>query len=656
MESILMSHTHPLGAKPKSLIAAILDDIKTALAAAEMRQSDSLQSLIERSALEDLLKRAQSLLPKLAQNNFKIVLMGPPGVGKTTLINQALDFVIPKAKPTKSNLFVQVMPTAAGKTTLGTVRCRRGSKLHVSITPLSYDEQIEMLRDLAEFYFKKAHGLDEQSSLSTEHKRALEAQIGLVPDPEADQNLLSDPPVVALAKAYLPSQLEDFTNNIINLANLDARTQTEFSIEANDYRELSQLIIDLNGGKHPNAMLPEELTVEIPSELWAFGVESPITEIIDTRGISGKDINRQDLEDYFRDKDDCICVLMDLFTQVPGTASHALIDRFFPNNRFIPSKVALLVNYKLGEPEQTPGLSDDSDEKAGIVLRQREVIDTLTGTGFKMDNLLFRNVLGSYQPNKRDWKPISGNTPDDLQTQRENLRADLELTVSNYKLSLQEEAETIARQLADLKEGLTLNEVDNRAIRNTREQIRNLQRLFLHTAHFSDCMVEPWRYDRHVMQLHAFNRRYGHYKGYTIASDGKGAAEVILRDETTAHFKALCAYLEELNEMIDNTHLERILTQFLDSLESAFSDYYIGAGSDLYEWFDEVVFEPYKNKEFWDRCISRFGHGAGYRDEIFVFYAAHLDDFSCEDKLNNLANTHWSTLLQKAIHFLGGEL
>jgi hypothetical protein len=316
-----------------------------------------LGTLEERSDLKNAFLRQiktireslEALVTQLRSTEHPVVLMGPPEVGKTTVICTMGGLRRPEGD---GNLNDQMaLQTGGGRVTVSEVQVRNGNEYSIAVEPYLIEEVQQFASEfcndvLRTIKKKKEEKVQDGYGIGAEVERAIRNMSGLTikrsksaAGPAPAQDLAQD-----LARAF-PNK-EDFLVQVLARMELPRRNKTSVMLPRDSSRAgldwVSKTASEINYGRHPEFSLPRRVEITVPTRI--LGVPELDIRLIDTRGIDEPSVPRRDLQAYLDDPRSVI-VLCSKFGDAPTGATLSLIERAVESGlkKALLSKSLLLV-------------------------------------------------------------------------------------------------------------------------------------------------------------------------------------------------------------------------------------------------------------------------------------------------------------------------
>ena len=271
---------------------------------------DSVDDEDTRAEARLLRDRVRALLSTLRREGGRVALIGPPGIGKSSLLAALAGLYIDQpARTVEAQRAESLVLVGGGRTTAFPVEVRPPEateppdKLSLVIQEMSAEDTLRLVQDVAAQEVQRRRASPDTSSrfdpMSDELRGAVLNATGygeLIVFSQ-DGNLRRTRRVRPLDEVVAPTtEPEALAEHL--LSRLGQRTQTRWTFH--DTREgraeLRDRLSNINQGKEPGAALPERLELALPALASGDGLT-----ILDTRGLDGSLTVRSDLCELLTD-------------------------------------------------------------------------------------------------------------------------------------------------------------------------------------------------------------------------------------------------------------------------------------------------------------------------------------------------------------------
>jgi transcriptional regulator with XRE-family HTH domain len=541
---------------------------------------------------------------QLGSTEHPVAFMGPPEVGKTTVICTAAE--LRRAHGDRSLNEQMALQTGGGRVTISEVHVRNGSEYSISVDPYSLEDVQQFVSEFCDDLLPNLARGENQTlegyGISAEVERAIRNMSGLtvkrtkMPDGQTRR----DDSAQELAKAF--PKKEDLLAQVLTRMNLPRRIKTsttlphDSTISGLDW--LSKTAAEINNGRHADFSLPRRVEITVPNRI--LGTDYLDIRLIDTRGVDEPSAPRQDLQAYL-DDERCVVVLCSKFGDAPTAATLAIIGRANDGGlkEALIGRGLLLV---LPRDRDDVNLRDSntgewvSSAQEGRDNKLDHIRTTMSHCGFQDLPVRFLNVQS-----EEDCAELRKAIAEKVHEIRGRWEADIDRLVA-----------TIDRLIANRKteETRAVFQAATRALRNWFSNNRELPNA-KSDAH--SALLREMADLRYPASLRASVNRRGNWDNFNYWH-GLGFGT---RRETVARS---AQQLNELKILIDAAQQDSefapahdFLRFFLVEVEKA--------ATDFYKWAQDLGETAFKDQlgedvKYWFDCRGRWGGGPGYRDQI----------------------------------------
>jgi len=550
-----------------------------------------------REALERAAKR-------LASTEHPVVLIGAPGVGKTTVICTLAQL---RKGEWDSDLDKQMaLQTGGGRQTLCEVHVRNGGEYNISVEPCNQEELqqyvSEFCDDLIGALKREENSSREGLGLSAEADRAIRnmADLPIKRLKDADGKFTREDRALELAKAF-PDKA-DLVVQVLMKLDLPRRNRASISFPRESTLSglewVSKTFAEINYGRHPEFSLPRRIEITVPKRV--LGTDKLDLRLIDTRGVDEPTAPRRDLQSYLDDPRAAI-VLCSGFNDAPEAAVQAVIERAAEGGlqQELLARGVLLV-LPGGDEDSTlrdPGTGERvANAQEGREIRREQIAPTLHSFGFRHLPVYFADVR--------------------LVADCEKLRLALITKIQDIRASYQREVDflagTIERLIANRKTEET-RAVFDAATKDLRNWFAANSTLPQVDMEVQTALIEEMDGLRYASSLRASVNRRGNWHNFDYwhgLGFGTRRKAVARAAEQVRELKVL---VEAVLRDTDLSLAHDIIRHFANELEKAASDFYQSA-----QLLGEGAFQSQLGDDsgYWRKCQKRWGGGPGYKTEI----------------------------------------
>ena len=523
----------------------------------------------------------------VGRTDHALAWIGTVGIGKTTALSHLTNLILagPGGRPRP------IFPASGGRTTTSEVVIRPAPAFGVAVEPKDEDEIRLLVSELVNAV------ADGKGGISTELDRAIRNMADLPKRKNpSDPKALIDP--IRDMLDATPDAREDVVHAIVARMRIEQRTETQMILSENNasgLEWLSDVVTDINFGRHPRFSLPQRVTVFVPKSALR---KSPYDlTIIDTKGIHGT-TDRPDLQALNADAR-ALSILCCSFNDAPGQEPLNILKGLadMGSDAIERQRVVLLVLPRadeaikvindLGEPVEST--------EEGYAFRSRQISDSLKAANLPSVPVVYFNAIEDGAASV--WQEICQKVDQIRQRQLERLErftvlaAELQPNADAHRI--QQARMTLAKEAAAIALAYGTLPVS----------VRPAQQRLLHelkNSHPSTIAAAALRNGSW------YNLDIHHIVGVGVRAD---------------------AYLRtmDLVRRIEG-RLDALRDQFMSTPEAVALVETLA--EDLSDWHQEFLaralsigrntFKPYLDGDvnFWGELRERYGQGAGYRDDI----------------------------------------
>lgn len=309
-------------------------------------------------------KHISKVLLDLNNSDYSAAFIGKIGVGKTSAICKMTGLTY-----TNSNGdLVDILKTGAGRTTVCEVRIEYAEKLSIKIEPLPNDEVKSLVRNFAEFIWKKSNSKisDEEEGgnlLSVELTRCIRNMLGLTIDKKKGEDGKWKSTDNALEFSKDCSSVDEVNELMYECLSLENRTEIELWPSQDEAKKWQVWLKDnfskINDGKKENISIPLSITIKGSFPL----IRNDCTwKIIDTRGVDSN-IQREDIR-LILDTEGIFPVICSSFTDAPDTDSRSFYELGI--NLGLGERIARDVTLLILDKDESDKVSDVDEDITDI--------------------------------------------------------------------------------------------------------------------------------------------------------------------------------------------------------------------------------------------------------------------------------------------------
>ena len=618
------------------------------------------------NAFDGFRERVNQLNEFYSQNRYKVVFIGEPGRGKTTIICNWLGLLQSDIIGRRNIDATSLLATATGRTTVAEVHIRQCSEpsSHIRVEYLPVEQQKTYIKEFCGDYYQRCAGLvpdvtdataytDEDrtshdnargktaDSPHLEIDRLIRNMVGLPLQPQSipypDPNRESQRQEI-IGSVLRYGSTEDFCNEMVRRANLDNRQQRDFEIEHGDgfREELARLFRDLNNGNLETASIPKRIDIDLSPDDLDLHLPEYVDEVIDTIGLDAS--VRDDLQELLKSPS-TLCVLVDGLEAPPSPNIRSLLENtFLTELHDLPQrKAALFINTTPDALSRVNGADGDVDLGKTIKRQEIDRVVTQGNIPYNINNTLFENPCGAYeiaqnanmrrgmrqQAGRRTQSSIIDYYADEAEAFRQSVDDHLGNLITSTRRYCEEQSNYIQLQIDRLKE--FDNGLDGRIqaaleaiISAVRQQRDNFTNQF--DGHVSDhCLtIATWAiYQCHWATARAANRRYGGYRCFhhDIYQQIRQAGQLILKKEMKPRIDDIKRTFGLHN---DNEEIKPILDGLLQGVAADELRLSNRIGEAFLQWSLELFAPRTFENPFWNHVQGIVGRG--YHSRVYGEY------------------------------------
>ncbi|WP_194189529.1 hypothetical protein [Clostridium chrysemydis] len=580
---------------------------------------------------------------KLNQN-YKIILIADKGIGKTTIINLLLNLNFEKIKKNKKTerkykVITGSLETGSGATTTSEVEVIQSNnqKTIIKIIPYEYDEIVEIIDRFAKIIFNETYDIQEPISLPTELERACRNMSGLTENKLTKVDKAKD---LALNCGYEGFQI--FNMKVRELCNLTNRNNLEIKyhkeIQCTEKEWIKKVFRKVNLVKYEDIPLAKKIIIELNREIFDFDKLYKVDTVLDTRGLESDSTvtERTDIKNIFRESTNNIILFVDKFNS-PSKSVIDIMDYYLGyGNLDDINRFGYLVNFEDGQPENVIDFQGEvDDEEMGIHEKKKQIESIFNENSIMINsqNIIYFNPMrfldkeGRIKIDEYDYD-IFENRDKIIEYKKEKRKLDRINFIDHIN-------QIMVRYEEDLKNKKNKLLLRYENIKNKLEEGSKIDLTDI-VARIKDDVIS-YDFERRMEDLYwdyinkkypstimAINNRRGIYSNSDIFCEGASRIERLSRDELLKWKEKIISELNILKD-IKNLNINQISS--IDFLINDINKYFYEYMECINKYFyDKLKLDVFPEEEvfFWDRLISRWGKGAGYRNDINLYYKERL--------------------------------
>lgn len=568
-----------------------------------------------------------------------ITFIGDIGCGKTTAICSLLNLFLPKSE--KNNILskITVLATGSGRTTLCEVILTAAENYGISVESYTEAEIIFLVDEFCK-QLKVDYPNDDSNTnkiegrlITDEIDRVIRNMAGLSKKSEKSKDgryKVYDPAKELLLKYNDIDKLRQIT---LSQMKLKERTyKTIWSPEKNSDTSLEwlqKIFSEINSGRHINFSLPKSITVFLPKKILLD--DDIVVNIIDSKGIDETSI-RPDIKKHIENPR-TLTIFCTRFNNAPSVPIQELIKhrKELGDEISLENKSIMLILPQNNEAIQTKlpdGSSNVESEIEGYEIKKDQVEEILNGLKIKITPII---VFNSISDNLGLFKK-------EIQQKLTNYREIYVKKINDIILWSEELIESYSEEQLLLAQKKVLKHLIIWCEENAN--------ISLNETHIHKLLLSQIQLS-HVQTIRATNYRAGYWQNldyYQLIGEGSRINTLSFLNEKIYELKGILKVLRRDDEykwafnFIDSllNELDTNIEQFLSAVESS--------------TLNTFSFPLQADNNLWQTCISRWGKGPNYREDIKQWIKEWFENELKED-LHNLVNQaiqeHWENHIIK---------
>lgn len=594
--------------------------------------------VLKKQSLEYCLNEILKLKKISAIDKYKIVFIGPNGVGKTTLICNLFNLTNEENR--------ELLSIGAGGTTISEVEIKfsRNDYSKFLIEFISHKELHNLIHDFALSHFPNPENNGNNSFITQEIYRALKNVMNFSVNENEYKNEINN------LKIASDNILSEFEKLLLERINFDQELIKELHFDntnklISEKQWIKKTFADLNVCKIKGYSIPKKITIILGDEFWNDNYKN-INSIIDTKGLDNS-YAREDIDSYIK-SDDTVCVFSTSFENAPNGDIQEFIRRNLQNEtNYLTSKNYVLLIPRNDEPcnilNQDGNNIENWQEGVNIkLLHVRNTIRSLVGK-FQDDNVYAIDV--KYRKNRF----LDENNIDFNYKQITNFIS----SINNKILERRELIEISSYFEQKINSIINIEELGDDFIKNLhkiRSQIKVTARL--DDIQFNSYSINIGFINKilrlHFMTLHAVNRRAGVWldRGIDLSYILIGLIRELTFSETKEKIKSIKLIISEKIEVsdqqIDISNIKELLIQSIDNSYNRFLDEVCSTIGKKIQ-FDYLNYD----NELWLKLINEYGRGPGFVARVHNHYSIHLK--SLNNSLSSIICEKWNKIVLNPI-------
>lgn len=591
----------------------------------------------DRKVINENIARLHRINELLDVDKYKLVFIGAPGSGKTTLICNYLDLLRDDFIDKEPN-DVPLLNTASGRTTAAEVHILKGKRTLIRIEPCKIKEQEGFVRIYCRTLWDKIFDTENETlsnSESAELDRIVRNMAGYSKNIDIENEIREN---------YKPEDYNKFCDYMIMKTCIHNRKTIAVIYDGTtDFKLwLKKTFSDINLGKAENIPIPKRIFIQIAEYDYDFSLPEWADEVIDTRGLDGD--GRLDVKSLIY-QDNTINIILDKITTPIDERLHPIFNSWIvKENVDIIPRLSLVIACRNNE---LSSVCEAEDEEDGEEIKRSEIglCIKANNLNYDNDNTIFYNAQGAYEtknvPRKTGAKIHNVSVITNIDTENAELYRSFfseEITriKDNFRNELIIEAEDISQRTLNifnsLKKQPTLYDTERNRIVSKLEELKT-QALSTFKNNKSiinsfDTMFNKIKYNYHWATVRKTTEMYGEWGKCNIYGIIQSHLWTIVSNE----FSDYKFQIDQLLNSIDSQ-----LSNYIISYQTAERNYYLKLKTyteaegfkHMLKTFNVSVDEP--RKEFWDKARSI--HGKGYLTNVIDCYKNWIDSTAYDKDL-----------------------
>lgn len=608
---------------------------------------DNLQSNLElyetvispnnKKVINENITRLHRIDELLSIDKYKLVFIGAPGTGKTTLICNYLnlltdDFI--NKQPDE----VPLLNTASGRTTAAEVHILKGKRTLVRIEPCKIKEQESIARSYCRTLWDKIFDTDNDNKSngeSAELDRIVRNMAGYSKNIDIENEIRQN---------YKSDDYNKFCNYMIAKAGIHKRSTLAVIYDGNaDFKSwLKKVFSDINLGKMADVPIPKRVFIQIAEDDFVISLPEWADEVIDTRGFDGE--GRLDVKSLIH-QDNTINIVLDKITTPIDERLHPIFNSWIvKENVDIIPRLSLVIACRNNELNSVCEAESEDD---GEEIKRSEIDLCIKANklNYNNDNTIFYNAQCAYEtknvPRKNGAKIHNVSVVTDIGKENAELYRSFfseQITEikDKFRNSLVVEAEDISHRTSNifnsLKKQPTLYDTErNRVVSKLEELKEQALSTFVNNKSIItsfDTMFDRVKNKIHWASVRKTTEMYGEWDKCHIYAIMEGHLWNIASQEISSYKTQTDRLLISINPQ---------LFDYIKSYQIAESRAYLKFKTQIenlgynkmYDAFNISEDEP--RKEFWDKAQSIYGRG--YLSNVIDCYKNWINNKGCDKGL-----------------------
>ena len=510
--------------------------------------------------------------------------------------------------------------------------------------------------------FYNAHDIDasEEVQLASELIRACRNMTGLTDQRKMEKKDLAR----EKALEYKSNEYNEFENEVITLASIANRTQTEFSFDMKTDEKMwvKKTFRRLNLVREENAPLPKKIIIQLSKQIFDFARLGKIDKIVDTRGLEiGSITDRTDIKKIFREEQNNIVLLVDKFNS-PSKSIIDLMEHYvYDKNMECVNRIGYIVNFRDGEPERVVGCNGTVETE---LVGKEEKLGQITQI-FKENNVLINGDKIIFCNPKRfiddeGRVKVSLDDVDEFGSQgavidhkkeigeeeRQEFVGEVLNIMKEYELNLGDTLNELMIKYDRIKKEIHMN--SNINIAPVLEFINKEELSFDLTRTVAE-LFDDYIIGKFPSTLMAINNRSGIYNYYDIFCEGASIIEDSIKRKLQEFKNSIIDQLYSIEKVEYVSDIQKDIIDFTTKdINEYFYRFIVEVNEYFYKHLKETIFNQ-ADEVFWQRVKSRWGKGNGYRLDVAAYYRQQIENLKFISTVNEDINV-WTETLREEMH------
>jgi len=581
----------------------------------------------------------------LLRRDHQIAVVGPIGIGKSTLICKAANLEVPTAD---GRAPVPVLEVGGGGITVCEVHIRTGREHGIVIDPCTDNEIRAHVTDFAEHILKSRTtsesdelgvNPDETLGISREIERAIRNLASLKVKREKGRDGKTVRRDEAKELAHTISNVREYVVEVLARMELHRRDRRDLRYDSaygkSPLAWLHYIFEQINNGSHPEFSLPKRIELVVPDPL--LGTNDLSIRFVDTKGID-RTAARADLERHLEEPH-TLALLCSGFNDAPSSAAHLLLERAKQVGvGNLETNVALVV---LPRPTEALAMKDEDRTRVqtaqeGYELKKEQVALALEPLGMQGLAVSFFNAFGD------DPAELRSFLLERLDKIRERFRSQIQETTRNAATSLENHEKEQVQEVLRAAAGMMRTWVSKSStVPPLAGSVQESLMAQMRTAYASTIRATI----RREGEWH--NLDYGHHLGF-----GSRRLAVIALEPLVKGFTALTEVME-VNP--DYQEASNLIQQCRRVLDVAFEELLRKAQIMGLTLFKEALkLDP----SLWLNCEQEWGQGSGYKGRVMNWNSEWFGAQprrELEEELRGMVTREWEQVLARLSSLLDSD-